>query len=88
MQFQVLILFCFPLWQEEEKRGQPNYEHLEEDLHVLITVEDTQERASIRLDKAVDEIKILMKPVVQSLNCFLSYTIQYTYLFKLFSWLI
>ena len=31
--------------QEEEKRGQPNYEHLDEDLHVLILVEDTEERA-------------------------------------------
>ena len=30
---------------EEEKRGQPNYEHLEEDLHVLLMVEDTEERA-------------------------------------------
>ncbi|XP_028409560.1 protein quaking-like [Dendronephthya gigantea] len=48
---------------EEEKRGQPNYEHLEEDLHVLIAVEDTQERASVRLERAVNEIKMLMKPV-------------------------
>eukprot|EP00794_Sanderia_malayensis_P000278 gene278-903_t len=47
---------------EEEKRGQPNYEHLEEDLHVLIMVEDTDDRARLRLAKAVDEIKILMTP--------------------------
>ena len=50
--------------QEEEKRGQPNYEHLEEDLHVLIAVEDSEDRATMRLDRAVNEIKMLMKPVV------------------------
>ncbi|XP_046849731.1 protein quaking-like isoform X1 [Xenia sp. Carnegie-2017] len=48
---------------EEEKRGQPNYEHLEEDLHVLIAVEDSEDRATMRLDRAVNEIKMLMKPV-------------------------
>ena len=61
---QRIFVFAGSNCQEEEKRGQPNYEHLEEDLHVLIAVEDTQERASVRLDKAVDEIKTLMKPVV------------------------
>lgn len=50
--------------QEEEKRGQPNYEHLEEDLHVLISVEDTEERAKLRLAKAVEKAKDLLQPVV------------------------
>lgn len=48
---------------EEEKRGQPNYEHLEEDLHVLISVEDSEERAKMRLNKAMDKVKELLQPV-------------------------
>lgn len=31
--------------KEEMNRGKPNWEHLSEDLHVLITVEDTHNRA-------------------------------------------
>lgn len=48
---------------EEEKRGQPNYEHLEEELHVLISVEDTEDRAQVRLAKAVERVKDLLQPV-------------------------
>ncbi|XP_078373231.1 protein quaking-A-like [Oculina patagonica] len=48
---------------EEEKRGQPNYEHLDEDLHVLLSVEDTEDRAKLRLAKAVDKVKELLQPV-------------------------
>jgi len=47
---------------EEEKRGQPNYEHLEEDLHVLLMVEDTEERARLKLQKAVEEVNFLLTP--------------------------
>ncbi|KXJ17106.1 protein quaking isoform X2 [Exaiptasia diaphana] len=48
---------------EEEKRGQPNYEHLDEDLHVLISVEDTEDRCIARLQKAVDKVRELLRPV-------------------------
>ncbi|XP_031553130.1 protein quaking-like isoform X2 [Actinia tenebrosa] len=48
---------------EEEKRGQPNYEHLDEDLHVLISVEDTEDRCRVRLQKAVDRVQQLLRPV-------------------------
>ncbi|KAK3739013.1 hypothetical protein QZH41_010491 [Actinostola sp. cb2023] len=48
---------------EEEKRGQPNYEHLDEELHVLISVEDTEERCIARLQKAVDRVQQLLRPV-------------------------
>ena len=51
--------------QEEEKKGQPNYEHLEEDLHVLISVDDTEDRAKLRLSKAVEKVKDLLQPVVR-----------------------
>jgi len=47
---------------EEEKRGQPNYEHLDEDLHVFIMVEDTEERAKLKLQKAVEEVNFLLTP--------------------------
>lgn len=47
---------------EEEKIGQPNYEHLQEDLHVLIMVEDTEERARLKLQKAREEVSFLMVP--------------------------
>ena len=50
--------------QEEEKRGQQNYEHLDEDLHVLISVEDTEDRAKLRLAKGVEKVKDLLQPVV------------------------
>ena len=49
---------------EEEKRGQPNYEHLDEDLHVLILVEDTEERAKLRLAESVEKVVANAKPQV------------------------
>uniref|UniRef100_A0A146LT23 Protein held out wings n=1 Tax=Lygus hesperus TaxID=30085 RepID=A0A146LT23_LYGHE len=48
--------------KEEASRGKPNWEHLNEDLHVLITVEDTENRAKIRLARAVEEVKNLIVP--------------------------
>ncbi|XP_014791401.1 KH domain-containing RNA-binding protein qki.L isoform X6 [Octopus bimaculoides] len=48
--------------KEELNRGKPNWEHLNEELHVLITVEDTRNRAEIKLQKAVEEVKRLLVP--------------------------
>ncbi|KAG2460761.1 QKIA protein, partial [Polypterus senegalus] len=48
--------------KEEQNRGKPNWEHLNEDLHVLITVEDTQCRAEIKMRRAVEEVKKLLVP--------------------------
>ncbi|XP_029655949.1 protein quaking-B-like [Octopus sinensis] len=48
--------------KEEQNRGKPNWEHLNDDLHVLITTEDTCERADIKLKKAISEIKKLLLP--------------------------
>jgi protein quaking len=48
--------------KEDQNRGKPNWEHLNEDLHVLITVEDTQNRAEIKLRRAVEEVKKLLVP--------------------------
>lgn len=52
--------------QEEQNRGKPNWEHLNEDLHVLITVEDTQNRAEIKMRRAVEEVKKLLVPAVST----------------------
>lgn len=67
--------------QEEEKRGQQNYEHLDEDLHVLISVEDTEDRAKLRLAKGIEKVKDLLQPVVslsrvqkrQEKNCYVCF---------------
>lgn len=50
--------------QEEQNRGKTNWEHLNDELHVLITVEDTQNRAQIKLKRALDEVKQLLIPIV------------------------
>ncbi|XP_054265541.1 protein held out wings-like isoform X3 [Macrosteles quadrilineatus] len=48
--------------KEELNRGKPNWEHLSEELHVLITVEDTENRAKLKLQRAVEEVKKLLVP--------------------------
>lgn len=50
-------------YQEDQNRGKPNWEHLSDDLHVLLTVEDTENRAQIKLARAVEEVKKLLVPV-------------------------
>ncbi|XP_041354921.1 protein quaking-B-like isoform X5 [Gigantopelta aegis] len=48
--------------KEEANRGKPNWEHLNEELHVLITVEDSRERADLKLKTAIEEVKKLLIP--------------------------
>lgn len=48
--------------KEEMNRGKQNWEHLNEELHVLITVEDTENRANVKIQRAVDEINKLLVP--------------------------
>ncbi|CAG4945169.1 unnamed protein product [Colias eurytheme] len=48
--------------KEDANRGKPNWEHLADDLHVLLTVEDTENRAKIKLARAVEEVKRLLIP--------------------------
>lgn len=52
--------------QEEQNRGKPNWEHLNEPLHVLITCEDTAGRAEVKLMRAREEVEKLLVPVVRS----------------------
>lgn len=49
--------------QEDANRGKPNWEHLSDELHVLITVEDTENRALMKLERAVEEVRKLLVPV-------------------------
>lgn len=51
------------IFQEDQNRGKPNWEHLNDELHVLITVEDAENRASMKLQRAVDEVKKLLTVV-------------------------
>ncbi|KAK3862304.1 hypothetical protein Pcinc_031832 [Petrolisthes cinctipes] len=48
--------------KEEQNRGKPNWEHLNEELHVLITVEDTENRAKMKIQRAMEEIRKLLVP--------------------------
>lgn len=50
-------------FQEDANRGKPNWEHLSDELHVLITVEDTENRAQMKLERAVEEVRKLLVPV-------------------------
>jgi len=48
--------------KEEQNRGKPNWEHLNEELHVLITVEDTENRAKMKIARAIEEVRKLLVP--------------------------
>jgi len=45
-------------------RGKAKWEHLNEDLHVLVTVEDAKNRATVKLKHAVEQVKKLLVPSV------------------------
>lgn len=68
-------------------RGKPNWEHLNEELHVLITVEDTENRAKVKLSRAVEEVRKLLVPSVgmrsriEQLFYFVSYFLRISNLF-------
>ena len=53
----------FLSFQEDQNRGKPNWEHLNDELHVLITVEDSENRAQMKLQRAIDEVKKLLTVV-------------------------
>lgn len=62
--------------QEELNRGKPNWEHLNDELHVLITVEDTENRATMKMQRAVEEVKKLLIPVVSGFQLSASFSWQ------------
>lgn len=48
--------------KEDGNRGKPNWEHLNDDLHVLIQCEDTENRAAVKMKRAIEEVKKLLTP--------------------------
>ncbi|KRY30602.1 Uncharacterized protein T01_3011 [Trichinella spiralis] len=48
--------------KEDQNRGKPNWEHLNDELHVLIQCEDTENRAKIKMKRAVEEVQKLLVP--------------------------
>ncbi|CDW55140.1 protein held out wings [Trichuris trichiura] len=48
--------------KEDQNRGKPNWEHLNDDLHVLIQCEETANRAAVKIRRAVEEVKRLLVP--------------------------
>ena len=58
-----IAILPLEIFQEEQNRGKPNWEHLNDELHVLITVEDSENRAQLKLERAVDEVKKLLTVV-------------------------
>ncbi|KAL3108828.1 hypothetical protein niasHT_015004 [Heterodera trifolii] len=48
--------------KEEMNRGKPNWEHLSEELHVIIQCEETTNRAEVKMARAVEEVNKLLVP--------------------------
>ena len=51
--------------KEDQMKGKSNWEHLNDELHVLVTCDDTKNRAELKLKRAVEEIKKLLVPSVR-----------------------
>jgi len=52
--------------QEKSNQGKPHWEHLNDELHVLIQCEDTRNRAEVKLQRALEEVRRLLIPAVRS----------------------
>uniref|UniRef100_A0AC35TN99 KH domain-containing protein n=1 Tax=Rhabditophanes sp. KR3021 TaxID=114890 RepID=A0AC35TN99_9BILA len=48
--------------KEDMNRGKPNWEHLSEELHVLIQCEDTKNRCEVKIQRAIEEVRKLLVP--------------------------
>lgn len=69
LMFRLFLFLLFSsICKEDANRGKPNWEHLSDELHVLITVEDSENRAHIKLERAVEEVKKLLVPVCINQN--------------------
>ncbi|OON21342.1 hypothetical protein X801_02762 [Opisthorchis viverrini] len=55
---------------EDMNRGKPNWEHLDEELHVLVSVEDYENRAAVKLRRATETIRNFLE---QGVRTFLKY---------------
>ncbi|KAF6777964.1 hypothetical protein AHF37_02361 [Paragonimus kellicotti] len=52
--------------KEDMNRGKSNWEHLDEDLHVLVSVEDFENRAAIKLRRATETIRTFLEQGVRT----------------------
>ncbi|CAL8090016.1 unnamed protein product [Calicophoron daubneyi] len=52
--------------KEDMNRGKPNWEHLDEELHVLVSVEDFENRAKIKLRRATETIRTFLEQGVRT----------------------
>lgn len=59
-----MLTHAFFFLKEESLRGRPGYEHLNEQLHILIEAELPANVVDVRLRQAQDIIEELLKPVV------------------------
>uniref|UniRef100_A0AC35FSF0 K Homology domain-containing protein n=1 Tax=Panagrolaimus sp. PS1159 TaxID=55785 RepID=A0AC35FSF0_9BILA len=48
--------------KEDANKGKPNWEHLNDELHVLIQCEDAANRVDLKIARAVEEVKKLLVP--------------------------
>lgn len=64
-------MICFGT-QEEKLKGKPGYEHLNEQLHILIEADLPADIVDIKLRHAQEIIEELVKPVVCALTHFFS----------------
>ena len=48
--------------KEDANKGKPNWEHLNDELHVLIQCEDAANRVDVKIARAVEEVKKLLVP--------------------------
>lgn len=61
----ILICRCFHFLKEEQLKGRPGYEHLDDPLHILIEAELPANVIDARLSKAQEILEELLKPVVR-----------------------
>ncbi|KAF8566826.1 hypothetical protein P879_07716 [Paragonimus westermani] len=54
--------------KEDMNRGKSNWEHLDEDLHVLVSVEDFENRAAIKLRRATETIRTFLEQGVRTVS--------------------
>ncbi|TNN07378.1 Protein held out wings isoform 2 [Schistosoma japonicum] len=52
--------------KEDLNKGKPNWEHLDEELHVLVSVEDFENRAVIKLRRASETIRAFLEQGVRT----------------------
>ncbi|KAH8865767.1 held out wings Protein [Schistosoma japonicum] len=54
--------------KEDLNKGKPNWEHLDEELHVLVSVEDFENRAVIKLRRASETIRAFLEQGVRTVS--------------------